>query len=326
MSKEDFYELTPERVLKGVEAAGYVTTGRLLQLNSYENRVFEVSLEKEVPEIGDKIIVKFYRPGRWSQETILEEHSFLQDLKNNDIPAVAPLRQVSGETLSQFDKMWVATFPKAKGRLTQEFNDSEIRRLGRTLAELHNIGASSKFKHRPTMNPSKTINETLKLIDPWLPPDLEQSYHATAKAVENFLESHLDKNKFVRIQGDCHKGNILETDPINGRKEYFMIDFDDCMMGPVAQDFWMLFSGDEAESEPELEALLAGYLELRELDPTDLEIIPGLRALRILYYAGWIAKRWEDPTFPKLFPQFEEHNYWREELDTLQGIITNLGL
>jgi Ser/Thr protein kinase RdoA (MazF antagonist) len=321
MSKEDFYSLSPDHVLAGVEAAGFATTGQLLQLNSYENRVFEVALETELPDIGSKIIVKFYRPGRWDKNTILEEHQFLFDLASHGLPAVAPLRHHDKESLSFSSNMWMALFPKARGRLVQELTLPELKRLGITLAHLHNIGANQKFKSRPAMDPQKTISETLKLIEPWIPPEIKKEYSASAKEISNFLVDRLEPKRFIRIHGDCHKGNILETDPVKGVKEYFLIDFDDSVMGPPAQDFWMLFSGDEEESEPELQALLSGYLELREIDVSDLEILPALRGLRILYYAGWIAKRWEDPTFPKLFPQFEDSSYWNDELQRLNEII-----
>jgi Ser/Thr protein kinase RdoA (MazF antagonist) len=326
MSKEDFYSLTPDQVLHGVEAAGFLTTGSLLQLNSYENRVYEVTLENDSENVGKKIIAKFYRPGRWDEATILEEHEFLAELLQLGIPAVAPLRHKDNVTLRKFNNMWLALFPKARGRLVQELTHPELKRLGRMLAQTHNVGAKKKFKHRPQMDPLKTARETLKLIEPHISPDLFKTYTEITHSFTDFLDTHLDKKNFVRIHGDCHKGNILETDPAQGAKEYFLIDFDDTVMGPPAQDFWMLFSGDEHESAPELEALLSGYLELRELKSEDLEILPALRALRIIYYAGWIARRWEDPSFPKLFPQFRDYDYWRDEIERLEDIADTLSL
>jgi Ser/Thr protein kinase RdoA (MazF antagonist) len=320
MSKEDFYSLTPDQVLAAVDQCGFRTTGQFLQLNSYENRVFDVRTEASGPSSQDRVIVKFYRPNRWTQAGIQEEHDFLADLAAGGLPVVAPIQLPDGGTLKLFNNMWMACFPKARGRLVQELTHPDLKKLGRTLARLHNIGQERNFRHRPSLTPKEFIDPALKAIEMFCPSDLFDRYLNTAEAIEDFLEDRLDPKKFIRIHGDCHRGNLLEFDQAGQNREFFLVDLDDCVSGPPAQDFWMLFSGDESEADPDLEALLSGYLELRHLDESDLEILPGLRGLRIIHYAGWIGRRWEDPSFPKLFPQYTGFDYWNDEVQTLQKL------
>jgi Ser/Thr protein kinase RdoA (MazF antagonist) len=320
MSKEDFYSLTPDQVLAAVDHAGFHTTGEFLQLNSYENRVFDVRVEASKASSQDRVIVKFYRPGRWSKDAICEEHEFLKDLADGGLPVVAPLKQPDGTTLTLFNNMWMACFPKARGRLVQEVMRPDLKRLGRTLARLHSIGEEKTFKHRLEFTPEQFIQPALKALEPFCHEDVVNNYFDVAETISQFLAERLQPEKFIRIHGDCHRGNLLELDLAGKTREFFLVDLDDCVSGPPAQDFWMLFSGDETESDPDLEALLSGYLELRHLAESDLEILPGLRGLRIIHYAGWIARRWEDPSFPKLFPQYLTYQYWSEELSALEDI------
>jgi Ser/Thr protein kinase RdoA (MazF antagonist) len=323
VSKQDFYNLTPTHVLAAVDQAGFRTTGGFLQLNSYENRVFDVAVEPDATNKNSRVIAKFYRPHRWSRDAILEEHLFLENLRRQDLPVVCPLRLANQETLITSDSILVACFEKARGRLVQEFTSQDLRRLGRTLAQIHTVGQSGTFKHRPQMVPKTFIDPVLEKIEQFCTPELWPAYAAAATAVHDFLSTHLDEKRFIRIHGDCHRGNVLDIDQ-GGRHEFFLVDFDDCVMGPVAQDFWMLFSGDETESADDLEALLAGYLELRNLAEADLEILPGLRGQRIIHMAGWIARRWEDPSFPRLFPHFQSYEYWRDEVRQLTDLAETL--
>lgn len=316
MNPTNFYSLTPDIVLEAVDATGFRTTGELLQLNSYENRVFEVALEGE-----PKIIAKFYRPGRWNEETILEEHEFLFDLQAEGLPVVAPLRKMQGRSLYKWHGMWTALFPKARGRLVQELSSENLVRLGRTLARLHNVGAQKHFKHRPWLTAESYGYENLDLLQNWIAPEVRPRYNQAAEKILEFLDEHLEESSYIRIHGDCHKGNLLETDQAGQQKEFFFVDFDDCVMGPPVQDFWMLFSGEEDEAAEELDALLSGYEEIREFDERQLQLIPALRGLRIIHYAAWIARRWEDPSFPRLFPQFQEFNYWANETEVLERIL-----
>lgn len=325
MSKEDFYSLTPDHVLAAVDQAGFRTTGEFLQLNSYENRVFDVRIESATDAASqDRIITKFYRPGRWTEAAIQEEHNFLRDLADGGLPVVAPLELPGHKTLRLFNNMWMACFPKARGRLVQELNPPDLRKLGRTLARLHSIGQQKEFSARLELTPQNFIHPALAAIEKFCPSELLSPYLDAADAIEDFLNDNLDPNKFIRIHGDVHRGNLLEYDQPGQPREFFLVDLDDCVSGPPAQDFWMLFSGDETESDPDLEALLSGYLELRNLDESELELLPGLRGLRIIHYAGWIGRRWEDPSFPKIFPQYTQFDYWNDELAALNTLAESL--
>lgn len=306
-----FYKLEPDTVLHATEAAGFEPTGEFTQLNSYENRVFDIKLEDQT-----SVIAKFYRPGRWSREAILEEHEFLADLKAEGIHAVAPLVQKNGKTLSEHRGMWVAYFPKVRGRMPQEFLDQELEQVGRLMARVHNIGAQKKAPHRPTMDGSFPGGwDTLSLLQDWVAPEVRDRYLDAAELILQKIDDVFDPSEFIRIHGDAHKGNLLHTG-----KEFFLVDFDDFVNGPVVQDFWMLLSGDEDQVEDEKEKIMKGYSELRDFPDHQWAWIPLLRGLRIISYAGWIAKRWEDPSFPRLFPEYNTYRYWAEEVEALEKI------
>lgn len=316
-----FYSLTPDTALESIEKQGFELTGRYTQLNSYENRVFSLELETHAESPISEIIAKFYRPGRWSKEAILEEHSFLDELNKAGIPAVAPLN-INGKTIFPTGEIHSTIFPKALGRIPQELSQEELKQVGRLLARLHNVGAQSKAKYRPTISTKTYGDNSLQIISPLIPQELEQRYLNAADEVLNFLDDRLDESKYIRIHGDCHKGNLLQTDPIKGPKEYFFVDFDDFCNGPVVQDFWMLFSGDNEELEKE--SILSGYTELRNFDESDFELMNGLRGLRMIYYSSWIAMRWEDPSFQKIFDNFKSYNYWADQTDQLEKISWSL--
>jgi Ser/Thr protein kinase RdoA (MazF antagonist) len=318
-SKSSFYNLDPEKVLQAAENEGFLTTGEFSQLNSYENRVFDIRLEKtfENPtSIAENIIAKFYRPNRWSKDAILEEHLFLQDLQAEHIPAVAPLLLQSGSTISEQYGMFATFFPKVRGRMPQEFVGEELVQIGRLMAQVHNIGALRKTIHRPILDTSYYGSwETLDNLQSWIAPEVRGRYNEAAEMILNQLDDLLDPSEFIRIHGDCHKGNLLH----NG-SQFFLVDFDDFCTGPVIQDFWMLLSGEGEEGEHERNEIIKGYEELREFPDHQWEWVPWLRGLRIISYAGWIAKRWEDPSFPRLFPEFNTFRYWAEEVEALEKI------
>ena len=324
MSKKDFYSLTPDEVLAAVDHNGFHTTGEFSQLNSYENRVFDLKLEVENENSRSNLIVKFYRPERWSKAMIQEEHDFLSDLEDGGLPVVAPLKLFTGNTIEEANGMYFSCFPKAKGRMCQELLPKDLQRLGRSLARLHNIGESRTFEHRPSLTVEEILDPGLKASQEHCAPELREKYRIAAEDVADYLLDTLVPENYIRIHGDCHKGNFLEVDEHGKTKEFFFVDFDDSVMGPVAQDFWMLLSGDEDESQDDLECLMNGYLELRNLNESDLDILPALRGLRIIHYSGWIARRWEDPSFPKLFPQFHDFNHWAEETEALEAIARKL--
>jgi Ser/Thr protein kinase RdoA (MazF antagonist) len=226
------------------------------------------------------------------------------------------LVQQNGKTLTEYDGMWVAFFPKVRGRMPQEFLDNDLEKIGRLMARVHNIGGQKKALHRPTLDSSYPGGwETLDLLQGWIGPEVRHRYNDAAELILDALDGVMDPSEFIRIHGDAHKGNLLHTG-----EEFFLVDFDDFVNGPVVQDFWMLLSGDEDQVDDEKEKILSGYSELRDFPDHQWAWIPLLRGLRIISYAGWIAKRWEDPSFPRLFPEYNTYSYWAEEVEALEKI------
>lgn len=310
-----FYNLDPEKVLQAAEQAGFYPTGEFTQLNSYENRVFDLKLEEPVNGVRN-VIAKFYRPHRWSKEAILAEHEFLLELKNEGIPAVAPLIQSHDTTLAEIDGMYTAFFPKVLGRMPQEFLKGELQKVGRLMAQVHNIGSRKAAPSRPTLDTSYYGGwDTLDYLQDWITPEVRRRYTEAAELILHGIDDIFDPSEFIRIHGDCHKGNLLS----NGQ-QFFLVDFDDFVNGPVIQDFWMLLSGDDDSLDEEKYQIIEGYEELREFPDHQWKWIPMLRGLRIISYAGWIARRWDDPSFPRLFPEFNSYTYWAEEVEALEKI------
>lgn len=318
----DFDRLEPQIILSAIEAAGYTTTGEYTQLNSYENRVFDVRLElnRSAPSPVDRVIVKFYRPHRWSAEAIRDEHRFLEDLALEGIPAIAALQLQTGGTTLNYEGFEMAIFPRAVGRMPDEFLSGQLKQVGRTLARIHNVGARSKAKHRPMMNATNYGWNVLPRLERYVYPELWRSYEETCIFLLEHLDESLDESEFIRIHGDCHKGNLLHSGT-----EFFFVDFDDFCNGPVVQDFWMLLSGslDDEIAGEEQDEICQGYEELREI-PDEWHLFEPLRALRIIHYAAWIAHRWNDPFFKRIFPEFQTYNYWLDELNRLQKIAAQL--
>lgn len=332
MKKNDsFYNLDPDTVLQAAEMAGFTPTGEFTQLNSYENRVFDIKLEIPFSEspLDKNIIAKFYRPGRWSKKSILDEHSFIQELKNDGIPAVAPLELdglslQTASTLIETKEMYAAFFPKVLGKMPEEFLGDDLKKVGRLMAQVHNVGSRRKAQNRLTLTPEKAgAWDTLDILQRWIAPEVIKRYNQVSDFLLNELsdlaESNQAEDDFIRIHGDCHRGNLLS----NG-KQFFLVDFDDFCNGPVIQDFWMLLSGDSDLIDQEKEEIISGYEELRDFPDHQWEWIPLYRAMRIIQYSGWIARRWEDPNFPRLFPQFVTYNYWAQEVDMLEKIAFSL--
>ncbi|MCO5112584.1 MAG: serine/threonine protein kinase [Bdellovibrionaceae bacterium] len=314
---------------------GFNPTGRYVQLNSYENRVFELECEGTPPafespmpvmptsESTYRLVTKVYRPHRWSRAAIQEEHQFLYALTEEGIPAVAPLK-IAGATLFPLGEMSYCLFPKALGRMPQELLLPELEDVGKQLARLHNVGARFKPQHRPTLDTQHYGEQSLEQIQNYIYPELAKDYYQAAEQLLDHLDLKLGRAQNLTIHGDCHKGNILQTDPVGGMKEYFFVDFDDICHGPVVQDFWMLLTDTNLGNNPELDHLLKGYETLRTFNEEELSLIPALQGLRIIYYAGWIAKRWEDPSFKNLFPQYLDYNYWVEELRALEECLRKI--
>jgi Ser/Thr protein kinase RdoA (MazF antagonist) len=319
----DFDRLQPDLILSAIEKAGFFPTGEYSQLNSYENRVFDMRLEVSPKAIQpiDRVIAKFYRPNRWSKEAIQDEHDFLNDLVAEGIPAVPALPLKPGGTCFDIEGYIVALFPRVVGRNPQEFLAGELKQVGRSLAHIHNVGSRKPAKHRPTLGPQKYGWDVLPRLARYVYPELWPRYEEVATHLLEYLEDELDSSQNMRIHGDCHKGNLLHS----AKGEFFFVDFDDFCNGPAIQDFWMLLSSgaDEDESQHEQDEICLGYEELRKA-PEQWYLMEPLRGLRIIHYAGWIAQRWNDQFFKRIFPDFETYNYWLQELQTLEKIAHRL--
>jgi Ser/Thr protein kinase RdoA (MazF antagonist) len=321
-STTSFYRLDPDLVLAATEEAGFHPTGEFTQLNSYENRVFDIRLEKGTSE-HDRVIAKFYRPGRWPLAALLEEHDFLFDLQKEGVPVVAPLLQRNQTSLTEISDMYVAFFPKFLGRMPEEFLEKDLSQVGRRLAQIHNIGARKDFRHRAILGEAPYSSwDNLELLSHWVAAEMWPRYEKAVIAIVEAYEDTLDPADFLRIHGDCHRGNLLARLLPGNQREFFFVDFDDCLMGPEVQDFWMLFSGSDFGEEQDL--IVSGYEELREFPDQQMQWIPLLRGLRIFSYSAWIARRWTDPSFPRLFPNFETYTFWAEETEALEKIAWSL--
>jgi len=319
-----FYDLTPEHVLQAVEAVGVRCTGRALALNSMENRVYEVEIE--VPDL-EKLasrheafrVVKFYRPGRWTKEQILEEHQFLADAIEAELPVVAPLAFADGSTLQQMAGVgiWYAVFPKVGGRINDEFNRADLIRLGRLLARLHTVGAGRESEHRISLNPNSYGRENLKyLTESGVIPNTYQSrYSDLVNFICDWSDPFFKKIPTQRIHGDCHIGNIIWN-----TQGCFLVDFDDMVRGACVQDLWLLVPGRDKYAQDNLEILLEGYESMRPFDRSTLRIIEPLRALRMIHFSAWIARRWEDPSFKRVFVDFGTERYWGEQVVSLNEV------
>jgi len=322
-----FFELTPDRVLAAVEASGFLCTGRCMALNSFENRVYDVELEvPDQPNI--RRVVKFYRPGRWSKNQILEEHQFLKDLRTEEIPAIAPLPFPEGETLmpTEVGEIWYSVFPKVGGRAPDELTDDQLRRIGRLLARIHNVGAREKASHRVEINGMTYGLSNLKylLAHHWVPLEFQVRYQQLVEKISENADiqlARLSGNQIHRIHGDCHLGNLLWN-----QEGPFFLDFDDMLVGPAVQDIWLLVPGRDGEAVRQREVFLEGYEEMRSFDRLTLKLIEPLRALRYVHYAAWIARRWDDPAFPQAFPQFGTHRYWADQTADLEEQCALIGV
>jgi Ser/Thr protein kinase RdoA (MazF antagonist) len=303
-----YASLTPDRVLDAVESAGFTVDGRLLALNSYENRVYQVGLDDAQP-----VIAKFYRAERWSDAQILEEHAFAAELADADVPMVPPLAR-DGTTLLRHEDLRFALTPRRGGRAPELDDPDVLRRLGRLLGRLHNVGAARAFAQRPalTIEGFGDAPGAYVLAAGWLPPELEPAYRSVLEQALGEVRACFERAGGVtrlRLHGDCHRGNILWTDA-----GAHFVDLDDARTGPAMQDLWMLLSGDRDEIAAQLGAVLAGYREFRDFDPRELHLPEALRALRQIHYAAWIAQRWQDPAFPAAFPWFDSPRFWQDQI------------
>lgn len=318
MSAHPYDALGPDTVIDAVESAGYLSDARLLALNSYENRVYQVGIEEKTP-----LIAKFYRPGRWSAAQILEEHSFSAELAAADIPVVAPLDDAAGVTLHRHGPFPFALFPR-RGGYPPELDDPNSQLvLGRTLGRIHRVGAARPFLERPGMDLRQLIDDNREfLLAHFIPDALKPAYDTLTADLAGRIRplwAEIAPTDCIRLHGDCHIGNILWRDD----RAHF-VDLDDCMTGPAIQDLWMFLSGDRLQREGQLSELIAGYEEFMDFDPRQLRWVEALRTLRIIRYAAWLARRWDDPAFPRSFPWFNTERYWAEHILELREQLAAL--
>ncbi len=312
-----FDTLTPDLVLDAVESIGYLSDARVLALNSYENRVYQVGIEDETP-----LIAKFYRPGRWSNEAILEEHQFSLELVEHEVPVVAPLER-NGTTLFEHAGFRFALFPRRGGRAPEPGNLDQLYRLGQLLGRMHAIGANRPFEHRETLDVQNFGHDSLNslLEGGFVPKSLLPAYESVARDLLKRVEDVFANTDFtpIRLHGDCHPGNILARDDA-----FHLVDLDDCRMGPSGQDLWMMLAGERHERLGQLAELVDGYNEFHDFVPRELPLIEALRALRLMHYSAWLARRWDDPAFPMSFPWFGSERYWGDQVLILREQISAL--
>lgn len=313
-----YANLNPDLLLEAVEAQGFQCDGRLLALNSYENRVYQIGLEDAEP-----LIAKFYRPGRWSDAAIAEEHAFSLELAGTGLSVVAPLI-VNGATLHHFQEHRLALFPRKGGHAPELDNENVLRHLGRVMGRIHGIGAAGEFSHRLTLTPASYGHEPVRwlLENNWIPMELETAFSNLCGHLLEAVDACWERAgaiRTLRLHGDCHGGNILWRDD-----HAHFVDLDDTLTGPAIQDLWMFLSGDTSERTRQISILVEEYRKFHDFDPRELHLVEALRTLRILHFNAWLAHRWEDPAFPMAFPWFEDLRHWETVINQLQEQLSAL--
>ncbi len=310
--------LIPDLVLDAVSTLGFLPTGALLSLNSYENRVYQIGMEE-----ADPLIAKFYRPDRWSRDAILEEHLFCHELGDAEIPLIAPI-SIEGETLHEYEGFLFSLYPRRGGRAPESGNLEQIKRLGQLLGRLHLLGSADLFSERNEMNLGTHGQgpRNFLLEHGWIPPHLTSQYQQVTDELLSSIEDKINQvgnlNR-IRIHGDFHMGNILYRDEV-----VYVLDFDDCCNGPRIQDIWMLFSGDRQEMAVQIDTFLQAYETFSHFPHQELSLIECFRSFRIMHYCAWLARRWADPAFPIHFPWFNTESYWQSQIGVLQEQISLL--
>ena len=316
----DYAQLVPDLVLSAVEDLGFVVDARILALNSYENRVYRVGIED-----APAVVVKFYRPGRWTDEAILEDHAFSQSLAAHELPVVAPWKNENNESLHYFQGYRFSVYPCCGGYAPEAGRMDELQQLGRLIGRIHACGSSEPFEHRGEMNIETFARrpKNFLLEQNFLPFEYESAYRQVVDSIIELSESIVVKvnAQSIRCHGDCHVGNILWT-PDQGPH---FVDLDDCLMAPAVQDLWMLTAGTPQEQNLQMQEILLGYSQFHDFNYAELKLTEVLRSLRMIHYAGWLAKRWQDPAFPLHFPWFNQPNYWAQHVAELneQLILLN---
>ncbi len=333
-SLHPYSDLTPDKVLDALASIGLLGDGRLSALSSYENRVYQIHLESPF-EGHEQVVAKFYRPGRWTDDQIAEEHRFALELTAAEVPAVPPLA-IHGQTLHHFGGFAFAVSSRRGGR-RPELDDLDVLEwIGRFLARIHTIGAARPFVHRPALNALHFAREPRDWLmnHRMVAPEVQSAWSAALDEALLLIERHSvlgaalpadgDGITLLRLHGDCHPGNILWTPEGQPGAGPHFVDLDDARSGPAVQDLWMLLSGERRQQTLQLSALIDGYEQFRPFDRRELALIEPLRTLRLVHYSAWIARRWEDPAFPINFPWFGSRDYWQSQVDMLTEQIEEM--
>ena len=316
MKEHPFDRLTPEVILDAIESTGLLGDGRILALGSYENRVYQVGIEDAEP-----VVAKFYRPGRWTDEAILEEHEFALELAAAEIPVVAPIvfdGPAAGGSLLHHAGFRFAVYPRRGGQWPELGTKDDREWMGRFLGRIHLVGGRRRFQHRATLSPQSMGRDSMDfLLDSGrIPSYVEHRYERIAGELLDRAEAAFEaagELRQLRIHGDCHRNNVLWT----AAGPHF-VDLDDCMMGPAVQDLWMLLAGTAEDMRAQLDDFLEGYQQFADFDYREVALIEPLRALRMVHYAAWLARRWDDPAFPRAFPWFADATYWERHAAELE--------
>lgn len=310
----DFSELSPDLILDACQHYGFYAESGLLALNSYENRVYQFKADD-----GQRYVLKFYRPQRWSLAQILEEHQFAFELAEAEIPVVAPLL-VDGQSLLPFKGYHFAVFPSRGGRALEIDDDEQLCQLGRFLGQLHQLGAAKSFVHRPTLSVQEFVGDSriFLLQHGEFSNHTGQQLEQLLQQIEQLCLQQFKPKTTIRSHGDCHLGNLFY------HQQPFFVDLDDCRQAPAMQDLWMLLGGEPTEQRYRLELLLEEYQQFCDFDFAELKLIEALRAMRMVHYMAWLARRWSDPAFPLHFPWFNTEGYWQQQLVVLNEQIQRL--
>ncbi|MBQ4828857.1 serine/threonine protein kinase [Alteromonas sp. MMG017] len=322
MKDFSFSGLDPDTILDALETQGIFLQSGLLALNSYENRVYQFQADD-----NKRYVVKFYRPARWTDAQILEEHSFAQELADNEIPIVTPLA-LNGKTLHHHGDYRFTVFPSVGGRQFENDNLDQLEWMGRFIGRIHRVSQSKTFKQRPDIDTQSYLDEPRQVLEnsTLLPDHLKTAFFAILNPVISAASSAYKATDIIRLHGDCHPGNILWRDGPT------FVDLDDCRMGPAIQDLWMMLSGDRQQQLLQLDTLIEAYEEFQPFNTNQLALIEPLRAMRMVHYMAWLSRRWEDPAFPRAFPWFADDKYWegqilalKEQLSAMQEAPLKLG-
>lgn len=313
-----FDRLTPSFIMDAIESQGFLCDCRIFALNSYENRVYQVGIEDAEP-----LIAKFYRPQRWSNNQIIEEHQFTLELAEHELPVVAPWLNPANESLFTYQDFRFALYPRKGGHAPELDNLEHLKVLGRLLGRIHLVGARVPFAERPQLNSQTFGHQNVTLIsEKFIPPEYKESYQSLTRDLLQMIDerfARLPDIRNIRTHGDCHCGNMLWRD---GAPNF--VDFDDARMAPAMQDLWMLLSGENDQKRRQMEKILEGYHQFNDFNFQELQLIEPLRTLRIINYSAWLATRWDDPAFPRTFPWFNSLQYWGEHILELREQMSAL--